>query len=837
MSKAVGSIAKGLAIFALSFLAPGGSALRAFFRVVGINTALGGIARALTPTPKRTLPSVKGTITGGANSLPLVFGTRRVGGQVCYLGTSGSDREYLHLVVAHSLTASCGVEDITDVYVDGAVISDAAINGSGVVTTGTYAGWIEARRLLGASTDTVDSTFDTAFSDVDSNFRGKGVAKTYFRLYRNLNDDAGFQNVFPRGIPGFSVVLKGQKCYDPRLDSTNGGSGSHRYDVASTWAYSATPALCSSQYLIMESSDGGAGLDPATQVDWVSVAAAASICEENRTIPDGVGGSTTQSRYQCHIVLSTEASREENINRLVSTMAGQWVNSGGKVKLYAGAYTTPQVTITESWLRGPSSLTPKMPFESLWNAVRASFDEASVSWRTTIAKPFTDSTYEAQDGNQRLWKDVTLHGTTDQYQAQYLEAILGRRSRMQAELRLSLNYKGADLLPWDTVYVTLSRFGLSAAVYRIVEWVWTADGPDLTLVEESSSVYASTYATDYVETNPTSTPSYTAEGVPTPLGVAAQGVAGAIVVTWNIHPLDLVTEIHRSDSSGGTFTEIGAMRGTSFTDRVSGGTTRYYKLRYRRFDTNGSFSAEVSAAATATYAIPQFVGAGTAAAATDTGTGEFAACAPAYPASCAVGDLLVIQVGASATNVSFDGVEIDTPSGWTACTKVSVPALSDRVAQILFYKRALGTEVSTDTVTITGRFTVATTPTSDPDNVVLARMYRFVDAVESGDPRDGTASGTATSATVAAQNITTTVDNCLACQFVMLNEDETTASFTGESGTDYTEDATSGTTVGGDIAIQLQSGDKATAGAITGGSYTVSGATAQVKYAFGILPG
>ena len=826
MSKAIDDIGRGLLFIGASFLF--GGAVSTFFRAIGVNVILGGVARALTPTPKRPITSVKATVTGGTNPMQLVFGTRRVGGQLAYIGTSGTGNAYLHYVQAHSLCASCGVDDITDVYFDGITVADANINGSGVITAGTYAGWAEVRRVLGTSADTVDATLDAAFTEIDSNFIGKGVAKTYFRFYRDTADDDGFQAVFPRGVPVCTVLLKGQKCYDPRLDSTNGGSGTHRYATASTWAYSSNPALCASQFAIMDKGDGGCGLDPATEVDWVSVAAAASICEETRTIPDGLGGNTTQVRFDCHIVLNTSDDLTTNLDKLVASMAGQWVITGGRLTLYAGAYTSPVATIDEAWLAGHPTYTPRMPIEALWNAVKGSFDNASAGYRTEYATPYTNTTYETQDDGQRLWKDVQHYGTTNQYQAQYLQVIFGRRSRMQKQLGLPLNMRGRDLRVWDTVTVTLDEFNLSQ-VFRIVDLDNQPDGCMATLVEEASSVYSDAL-TDYVETNAPSTPTVTEETPPTPAGVGVNATIAGNIITWTAGPSDIVAEVHASDTSGGTFINIGETQGTSYTERVSGGATRYYKVRFRIRGTVGSFSSEVSATGLTLSEIPEYMSSGTADSDTDDGAGSFLL-QVGLPSGTAAGDLLILQVGAQA-GAALDGVTIDTPSGWTLHDKED--SASGRESQALFYLRYTG---ASPTLDVTGDFTSGGTPTTGITNVAIAQVHRFTAAVASGSPFDGAAqAASAASTTIIPVDITTTVNNTLCCQFVYLAEDETTASFTTEVGVDYVEVATSATTAGGDIAIQLQTGEKATAGGITGGSYTIGTSQISIKHGFGLKP-
>jgi hypothetical protein len=798
-------------------------------RTIGVNGILGGVARALTPTPKRPIQSVKVTATGGTNALPVIFGTRRVGGQLAYLGTSGTNNSYLHYVIAHTLTSPCGIDDITDIYIDGTTIPDANINGSGIVTTGTHAGWAEVRRVLGTDSDAVDSVLDTAFSEIDSTFTGKGIAKTYFRFYRDTANDKGFQEVFPRGNPVVSVLLKGQKCYDPRLDSTNGGSGSARYSDSDTWTYSANPAVCLATFAIMAKMDGGCGMVAASEVNWPSVAAAANICDESRTIPDGLGGSTTQVRYECHAVLSTSDDLTGNLDKLAGSMSGQWVITGGVLHVYAGAYTSPVATVDESYLSGHPTYTPRMPIESLWNAVKGSFDNAAAAYRTEFAAPYTNATYETQDDGQRLWRTEQFFCTTNQYQAQYLQTILGRRSRQQAQLALPMNLRSRDLRVWDTVTVTLDELDISQ-VFRIVDMDHQPDGAMVTLIEESSTVYESSLSS-FDETVAPTTPSITEETPPTPTGVSVTGTTLGNVLNWTVPPVDVVVEIHASDTSGGTFTNVGEIQGSSFTDSVSGGTTRYYKIRFRIRNTAGSFSSEVSATAIAVATIPDWAASGTADSDTDDGAGGFAI-TPSYPAGCVAGDLLWIQVGAQAGG-TLDAVTHAAISGWTAFAPVA--SASGRESHTLYWKRASGGE--TGTVTVTGSFDKTGSPTTNASNVVIAQIHRFTSVVGSGTPYEGN-SGTANAAstTVPAENITTTTNNCLACQFVFVAEDESLVSFTGESGVDYVEVAESSTTAGGDIAIQLQVGDKATAGAITGGTMTIGTSQISIVYGFGLKP-
>jgi hypothetical protein len=832
MAKAFDDILRGAAIFALAMIPGVGAVAATFFRTVGINIALGGVVRALTPTPKTPKLPVRGTVSGGTNPMPLVFGTRRVGGQLAYVGTESADTQKLWYVQAHTLTHAGGVEDITDVYIDGNTLTDSVIDGSGNVTSGTYEGWVVIDRKLGTDSDTVNADFNTGFADVDSTFTGKGIAKTYFKFMRDGGDDAQFQKVFPNGIPTCSVLLKGIKCYDSRLDTTNGGSGSHRYTDVDTWEHSENPAVIAATYAIMEWDDGGCGLLAATEINWTAVAAAANICDETRDVPDGVGGDETQVRYECHIALSTALPREENLTKIIGSMAGAWTYSGGKLGIYAGAYDSPTHTITESWIRGGVTYTPRLPIDEIYNAVKGSFDNAGASYRTEMAKPYTNSTFESDDGGRGTkWQTIDLSGTTNQYQAQYLQNIMGRRSRKTA-IRLSLNARGLDIKPWDTATVTLTEIGINS-VFRVVDWQWTPDGPDIVAIGESSSFYSSTFADDYVERNPVETPALTEEAPATPTGLGATGGVQAIVLTWDTPPGDVEVVIYASDASAGTYYAIGTIQGSSYTERVSGGTTRYYKITFRRRNTESSYSSIVSAMANVVVTgttIPDWASSGAADSDTDDGAGGINL-SPGDPSAVAAGDLLVLQVGAQA-GAALDSITVDTPTGWTLHDQES--STSGRETQVIFYKRYTGGGISPN---VTGAFKAAGVPTTGITNVAIAQVHRFTTVLASGSPFDGAAQvASAASTSVIPVNITTTVANTLACQFVFVAEDETLASFTTEAGVDYAEVATAATTAGGDIAIQLQVGDKAAAGAITGGTYAIGTSQISIKHGFGLKP-
>lgn len=78
------------------------------------------------------------------------------------------------------------------------------------------------------------------------------------------------------------------------------------------------------------------------------------------------------------------------------------------------------------------------------------------------------------------------------------------------------------------------------------------------------------------------------------MSVTAKATENGILISWTSTPHDCMAEIHAATSSGGTFSQVGETKGSSWLHELTGGTTRYYKVRFRRRNTTGSFSSEVT---------------------------------------------------------------------------------------------------------------------------------------------------------------------------------------------------------------------------------------------------
>ena len=178
-------------------------------------------------TPRSKTGETKGmevSLVDSTADARVIYGEVRVGGiNMIPPYTSGTNGRYLHQVIA---LAAHEIDSFQAYYVDQDTLpAPAAVSGGsgdGAISSGTYSGKIWARGYTGTLTQNVDFILNAAFSvEWPSTCRARGFA--YLAMQYDWGDGKTWH-----GLPQPTVLVRGAKVYDPRLDSTNGGSGSHR---------------------------------------------------------------------------------------------------------------------------------------------------------------------------------------------------------------------------------------------------------------------------------------------------------------------------------------------------------------------------------------------------------------------------------------------------------------------------------------------------------------------------------------------------------------------------------------------------------------------------------
>lgn len=507
---------------------------QAWLSGLAFSAALGKFESALVGHPSNNQQPVPQTFMarGAVQPRVMIYGPTRVSGVVTYEGTSGAKNEFLWFVIAvagHQLNA------MTDVWFDNVQIPSANIDGAtGNVTAGQYMNFASIWKYSGTDGQAVDAGLSTAISPLwNSNHRGRGVAYLLIRLNQS-------STVYPTGAPqNFFVTVQGRRLYDPRLDSTNGGSGSQRFTDATTWTFSSNPALAAADYI----TGGSLVYDVATpvtymgmrestsRIDWALVANAANICDQTPSIP----GSTTQIRYKVAGALSCNDVHATNLGKIAAAMAGQVIPRGGKYRIYAGAYDSPTLTFTDSDLVGNGYEILSPGRTSLYNAVSPIYVDPARNYQQVNSAINVASSYVTADGEQ-ITKSVDLTLVDDEYRAQRIGALNLAQSRNLVAITLYLGINGFKLSSWDTFNLTLIEPGWVSKVFRVVDWQLMPDQPGVTITarEESSAAYTDPSAGSYAAPG-AATPGANSVDVPTvPGSLVATPLADAVIFTWNM---------------------------------------------------------------------------------------------------------------------------------------------------------------------------------------------------------------------------------------------------------------------------------------------------------------
>lgn len=509
--------------------------------VIGISAGLASIAKSLAGKPKTDSQGPESrdvTVKGTVEPRQLIYGEVKTGGFVAFYGTSGSNNRFLWFVI---VAAAHQCEDITDVWLDSRHIPDAAIESDGEVTTTEFqddnASRLYVIRFLGGAGQAASAALIANFqAEWTANHTGHGIAYTVFRLDRS-------ENAFPTGAPqSFFQLVKGRKLYDPRKDSTSGGSGTHRTGDPATWEWSDNWALCVRDYI----SGGAIVYDSSTpdkrltigeldaRINETYVATAANVSDEDVAIPPA-SPATTQKRYTCNVQFSCGTTHRENLQTLLSAGVGHVSYVEGQYRIYAGAYDTPTLTLSEDDIVGPVEVSTHPNGEDLYNLVTGTFFDPSREWTLNPFPSQKNGTYAIADGGEKS-HTIELHATTDNYRAQRIANVHLLQSRNKITVNFTaLSPKAMDIAEWETFMVTIPEYGWSSKVFRCLEWTFEPSGfPAIVAREESSAAYADMGVDDYADPTTLQAPGANIENPDVASAFTATGQLNGILFKWAV---------------------------------------------------------------------------------------------------------------------------------------------------------------------------------------------------------------------------------------------------------------------------------------------------------------
>jgi hypothetical protein len=465
--------------------------------------------KALSPKPPEfssaSINSSRGLLVNQKDAIAphdFVYGEVRKGGAITYYETTGADNKFLHQIIA---LAGHEVDAIGDIYLNDEVVT---LDGSGFVTSSPWNSKIRIKKLLGTADQAADPDLLAESNQINTNFRGRGIAYIYVRFEYD-------QDVFANGLPLITAVVRGKKVYDPRTTST---------------AYSNNAALVVRDYLT-----SAYGLND-SDVDDTVFSAAANISDENVSL----SGGGTEDRYTINGVIKSAQSHGDVLQDFMTACAGSLFWGAGKWKLVVGDYIAPTKTLTLDDLRGPISLATRSNVRDQFNGVQGTFNDASQRWITTDYPSITSATFQTEDGGEESLLDFPLVYTTSAATAQRIAKLTLFRGREQMTISADFGLNAFDVEVGEIIAFTNPRYGFDEKEFEVVGWAFgAAEAGDLrvtlTLRETSEAAFDWDAEESAIIQNNTNLPSaFTTATVGVSLSaelrVANQQVVGVLVM-------------------------------------------------------------------------------------------------------------------------------------------------------------------------------------------------------------------------------------------------------------------------------------------------------------------
>jgi hypothetical protein len=418
----------------------------------------------------------------------VAIGTVVTAGQAVFDNTFGTANKTLQRVLKIS-DFRCSA--LSRVAIDNAWVTLGSLDATKgyPVTSGDYSGLIWVKFLDGSQTtaDTYLTGNDNPDGRWSTNHKGIGC---YYVIVTLEYDDEKLSN-----IPEMLFEVDGAPLYDPRLDTTVGGSGSHRWNDVTTWAFSENPILAEYCYRMgFYTGSYGSGHDTfcgmgmaQSELDYTRYETAADICDET------VEG---EARYRVSMFLEADREHGDNIEDLMLSCAGMVVESVTGPYPILGASQTPVATLTNDDLvaDAPVEFRKHRPVSEVVNTVSGVYSEPNFV--------YAETGYAAQSITAAVTADrrtidynLNLPMVPSKRQAEQLASIYLSENRYEATKTVTVGPKWQVLEVGDWITWTDDEDGAASRDYQIVSLgiaSLRSDQPrvvQLTLQERDDSIY------------------------------------------------------------------------------------------------------------------------------------------------------------------------------------------------------------------------------------------------------------------------------------------------------------------------------------------------------------
>jgi hypothetical protein len=322
------------------------------------------------------------------------------------------------------------------------------------------------------------------------------------------------------GFPTFKFGLSGVPLYDPSKDSTNGGSGSHRYSDPASWGGDGDQLPAVQAYNILRGIRyNGAWLFGLQNMTGPARLPAANwnaqIAKCRATV---IGEAGAEPSYRSGGMVNVDASPAVAIEALLTACQGRLSEIGGFYKIHLGSPDSPTFAWADADLLSTEDQVYR-PFFSLAdtvNGIQGTYPDPAQGWETATAPALYRTDLEVLDGNRRLMANpqfqfVPYRGQVQRLQKSGLEEAQRARTHVLSFPPMYWVVEPGDIGSWNSF-----RNGYEDKLFRVDSVV---DRANLDCVMNVTEVDPSDYDWDQVvdftgvATGPTMFPRPAPQGV------------------------------------------------------------------------------------------------------------------------------------------------------------------------------------------------------------------------------------------------------------------------------------------------------------------------------------
>lgn len=272
------------------------------------------------------------------------------------------------------------------------------------------------------------------------------------------------------GFPQVQFIVDGIPLYDPRKDSTAGGSGAHRWGQPATYEQTENTAVQIYNLLRGITLPGGrvyGGRARAEQLPTSSWFAGMNACDA----PVALAGGGSEKAWRTSYEISVADEPASVIEELCSAASIQLTEMGGTWKVRVGAPGVPVAWLTDDDIIISQEQTHEQfpGLDQTYNGASISFPDPASGWQAVEAPIYVRADYAAQDQGRELIANLSLPAAPYQAQNQRLARAYVEEERRFRRHVVTLPPDYGVLEPLDALAWSSERNGYEDKIFEVVQ--------------------------------------------------------------------------------------------------------------------------------------------------------------------------------------------------------------------------------------------------------------------------------------------------------------------------------------------------------------------------------